>query len=411
MVIRSKTSNRFIWTAAFLVLVGVFFLVRSATRSKLPIRVAQVQLGSLIKTLSTNGRVEPEVNFAANAMAPGVVRAVYVHEGDRVPQGKLLISLDDADARARVATALAAIKAAQANYDSITHGGTQEERLSLGGDLSRAQAERDQAAQNEAALQRLVATGAAAPSELTAARQRLAQDDAGIKLLQQRQTSRFAPVDVEHARAELVDAQAAYAAAQAAYSSENVRAPFDGTVYSLPVSSTEFVQQGDKLLQMADLSRVQVRAYFDEPEIGSLQVGQPLTIQWVAKPERVWHGHIIHTPSTIIAYGTRNVGEVLVQVDDADRTLLPNTTVTVTVTVNSVSRALTIPREALHTDAGKDYVFVLNKETLKRSNVRVGAINLTQVQILSGLSEGQTVALGTTNGQPITDGVPVRIVE
>ncbi|HEY0794275.1 MAG TPA: efflux RND transporter periplasmic adaptor subunit [Acidisarcina sp.] len=411
MVIEKKTSNRFIWAVAILALVGLFFVVRSATRAKLPIRIAQVQQGSLIKTLSTNGRVEPQVNFEAHALSPGTVRAVYAHEGDLVARGKLLLVLDDTDARAHLATAVAAVRAAQAGYDAISRGGTQEERLSLSGELTRAEAEREQANRDVVTIQKLVGTGAAAPSELNAAKERLALADTNIKLLQQRQTSRYAPIDMSHARAELADAQAAQAAAQTVVSAANVRAPFAGTVYSLPVSPTEFVQQGDKLLQMADLSHVQVRAYFDEPEIGTLQNGQPIKIQWAAKPDLTWHGHIIRIPSTIIGYGTRNVGEVLVQVDDANGALLPNTNVTVTVTVNSVARALTVPREALHTDAGKDYVYTVGRDKLKRQNVQVGAINLTQVQVLSGLQEGETVALGTTNGQPLTDGVPIRIVE
>lgn len=411
MVIERKTSNRLIWIVAILFLIGVFFAVRSATRARLPVRVAEVQSGSLIKTLSTNGRVEPQDNYEAHALAPGTVKGVYVHEGDRAPQGKLLLSLDDTDARARVAAARTALTAAQANLDAMTHGGTQEERLSSAGDLSRLETERDQASRDVATVQRLISTGAASPSELNAAKQRVTQAETNIKLLQQRQTSRYAPIDMEHARAQLADAETAYAAAQAVVNSENVRAPFSGTVYSLPIAKTDYVQQGDKLLQMANLSRVQVRAYFDEPEIGTLEPGQPITIQWAAKPEVAWHGHIIRIPSTIIGYGTRNVGEVLVQVDDANESLLPNTNVTVTVTVKSVSSALTVPREALHTDAGKDYVYTVAKDKLVRSNVRVGAINLTQVQILSGLKEQQLVALGTTNGQPIADGVPIRIVE
>ena len=94
--------------------------------------------------------------------------------------------------------------------------------------------------------------------------------------------------------------------------------PLSGTVYSLPVSRTEFVEQGKLLLQMADLSHIQVRAYFDEPELGKLAVGQPIKIIWDAKLGRAWRGHIARVPSTIITYGTRNVGEVLIAVEDSD---------------------------------------------------------------------------------------------
>ena len=140
----------------------------------------------------------------------------------------------------------------------------------------------------------------------------------------------------------------------------NVRAPFKGTVYSLPVSSPSTSAQGALLLQMADLTKLQVRAYFDEPELGALHVGQPATIVWDALPNRVWHGRILSMPSTIITYTTRNVGEVLLSVDDADGKLLPNTNVRVTITEQSLGHVLTIPREALHSEGGKDYVYLLH---------------------------------------------------
>src|SRR6202012_5159576 len=104
---------------------------------------------------------------------------------------------------------------------------------------------------------------------------------------------------------------------QTAYANVDMRAPFSGTVYSVPVADYDFVQGGEALMNMADLNRIQVRAYFDEPEIGKLSTGQQVKIVWEAKPGMVWHGHIARAPSTIIAYGTRNVGECIITVDDA----------------------------------------------------------------------------------------------
>jgi HlyD family secretion protein len=180
-------------------------------------------------------------------------------------------------------------------------------------------------------------------------------------------------------------------------------------VYSLPVSTTEYVNQGDLLLQMADLSKMQVRAYFDEPEIGQLHVGQPVTIQWDAKPGKTWHGHIARVPSTIITYTTRNVGEVLVMIDDADNDLLPNTNVRVLALVANEPNALNIPREALHSENGQPYVYRVEDGALRRVRVEIGHVTLTQVEILGGLKEGDVLALGNTgtNGQPIGDGVPI----
>lgn len=404
---KRRKRTRWIWLSAAVGLVVIFYFVRMATRSRIPIRVATVVRSELRSTVPTNGQVEPQVNYEAHAPFPGLIKALYVHEGQKVSQGTLLLSMDDTDARARLATAVSGLRSAQENYNAMIQGGTQAERLSLGGEITKAQIDRDQAQHDLDALRKLQLTGAASPSEVAAAQQRLDADNATLANLQQRKTNNYDAGDINRVKAALADAQAGYESAQQVMNQANVRAPFRGTVYLIPVSKTEYVQQGSLLLSMADLSRMQVRAYFDEPEIGKLRVGQPVTIQWDARPDKTWHGHIARIPSTIITYTTRNVGEVLVTIDDADNDLLPNTNVRVTALVANEPNALNIPRDALHTESGQAYVFLVQGDTLHRTNVKVGNLNLTQVEIVSGLREGEVVALGSTNGQPIGDRVPI----
>jgi HlyD family secretion protein len=398
-----------LWTLAAVLLVIVFFAVRSLTREELPLRVAQATMQDLITTDSTNGKVEPQHNYEAHAPAPGTVKRLYVRAGERVPKGKLLLAMDDADALARSASALAALRGAQANYQATEQGGTQEERYSLADELAKARMHRDQAQHDLDALKKLAAQGAAAPSEVTAAQQRLDLANTSLATLEKKQTARYSSADMAHAKADLEQAQAAYSATANVVADSNVRAPFAGTVYSLPVSVSEYVSPGALLLQMADLTKLQIRAYFDEPELGALHVGLPATIVWDALPDHAWHGRILSMPSTIITYTTRNVGEVLLSVDDANGKLLPSTNVKVTVTEQRLDHVLTVPREALHSENGKDYVYVLHGKTLRRQQVTKGALNLTQVQIANGLAENATVALSTTNGEPLAEGVPVHI--
>ncbi|MGH9585696.1 MAG: efflux RND transporter periplasmic adaptor subunit [Acidobacteriaceae bacterium] len=404
---KRKSRSGWIWLAVIVALVIIFYFVRAATRSRVPVRVATVQRSELKSTIPTNGKVEPQVNFEAHAPYPGLVKALYVHEGEKVPNGKLLLTMDDAGARARLATALAGLKGAQASYNALLQGGTQQQRLSLHAEMSKAEIDRDQAQSDLQALKKLQMTGAASASEVASAQQQLDAANASLNNLQQRTTHSYSPDDLSHAKAALADAQAGYAAAKQTLDEANIRAPFAGTVYRIPVSQTEYVQQGDLLLQLADLSKMQVRAYFDEPEIGKLRVGQPVTIQWDAQPGKTWHGHIARVPSTIVTYTTRNVGEVLVTIGDAHGDLLPNTNVRVTALVANEPNALNIPREALHTENGQSYVYLVRGGKLRRTPIEVGNINLTQVQVLSGLTEGQVVALGSTNGQPIGDRVPI----
>ena len=257
---------------------------------------------------------------------------------------------------------------------------------------------------------KLSSTGAAAPSEVAAARQRLATAEANLHAAEQSAQSRYSPAEVARAQAALRDAEASLQAAQQVLAQTSVHAPSAGTIYSLNVNATEFAEQGKLLLQMADLRQERVRAYFDEPEIGTLAVGQPILIKWDAKPGMVWHGHIERTPITVTTYGTRNVGEVQIHVDDADSQLLPDTNVTVTVTTASEANALSIPREALRSENGKSYVYKINGDELKKTFVVTGALNLTQVAIVSGLKDGDWVATGTTTGLPLQEGIPIKRV-
>jgi HlyD family secretion protein len=376
----------------------------------LPVRAVQAIHQSLASTVSTNGRVEPEMNYEMHCPLATTVKAVYVQPGDQVPAGKLLMVLDDVQARARLAAAESGVKAAEAAVEAATHNGSQQERQMSSADIARSELERDQARHDLDALTKLSATGAASQSEVAAARQRLETAQANLHAFNESAHSRYSPAEVGRAQASLAEAEANLAAAQQIVTQTSVRAPVAGTVYSVNAGQTEFAEDGKLLLQLADLTHERVRAYFDEPDIGKLAVGQSVQIKWDAKQGKQWQGHIVRTPVTVITYGTRNVGEVLVGVDNADGDLLPDTNVTVTVTTSNEPDALIVPREALHSESGKPYVYKVVGDGLRRTPVTTGTINLTQAAIASGLQQGDWVATGTTNGQPLQEGIPIKVV-
>jgi len=382
------------------------------TRERLPVHVAQVARAPLVSTISTNGRVEPEVNFEVHSPIATTVKQVFVQTGDVVPAGKVLMTLDDVEARARVASAQSGVKSAEAGLEAASHNGTQQERQMASADVARARQERDQARQGFQALTKLNSTGAASASEVAAARQRLDGAEGSLHAAEEGAHNRYSSAEVERAKASLADAVANLAAARQILAQTSVRAPAAGTIYSINTGRTEYVEAGKLLLQLADLHHERVLAYFDEPEIGKLAVGQKIQIKWDgdSQPNRVWNGHIERTPVTVITIGTRNVGEVRVKIDDTDGDLLPETNVTVEVTTHSEANVLSIPREALHSEGGKAYVYKVVKDELVRTPVTTGTNNLTQASILSGLAEGDWVTTGTTNGLPLQDGVLIKVV-
>jgi HlyD family secretion protein len=399
-----------LWVIFLAVILLAVIIAHFFSHDLVEIRAAAVNHQNMSNWVSTNGKVEPIEEFPVYAHAPGVVAKIYVEVGQKVKIGEPLIKMDDSDAAARLATANSTLQIAQSGLHDLTQGGTQEERNSLAGDLARSQLQQQQAANDLAALKQLQQKGAASPSEVAAAEQRLQSANSTVKSLQTRSTDRYSATDRSRSEAQLADAKATVAAAQNSYANDNIRSKVAGTVYSIPVSPYDFVPAGENLMDVADLNRIQIRAYFDEPTIGVLAVGQAVKINWDAKPNQVWHGHISRAPTTVITYGTRNVGECIITVDDARGDLLPNTNVVVTVTTSQRFNVLSVPREALHTDAG-DYVYRVLNDKLVRTPVQVGVVNLTRAEITSGLTEKDTVALSATSNRELSNGLAVKIVE
>jgi HlyD family secretion protein len=400
-----------LWVIFLALILVVFLVLRSSTREVVEVRAAAVSHQNLVSSVSTNGKVEPIDEFQAYAPAAGVVAKVYVQVLQKVRAGDLLIKLDDSDAVAKLATANATLRTAEATLHDMEEGGSQEERNTLKGDLSRAQLQQQQAAQDLAALKQLEQKGAASAGEVLAAEERLQVANSSLQTLQLRTKDRYSAADKARIEAQVADARAALVAAQSSYGTFNIRTPQAGTVYSIPVNTYDFVPAGETLVAVADLNKMQIHAYFDEPEIGKLAVGQAVKVAWDAKPNQTWHGHISIAPTTVITYGTRNVGECIITVDDARGDLLPNTNVIVTVTTAQRFNALSIPREALHTDAG-DFVYRVINGKLVRTPVQVGvATNLVRAEITGGLTDKDTVALGAINNRELSNGLAVKIVD
>ena len=182
-------------------------------------------------------------------------------------------------------------------------------------------------------------------------------------------------------------------------------------MYSLPVREGAYVNPGDLLVQVADLRRVQVVGYVDEPEIGRLAPGLKVAAAWDALPGRTWQGTITRVPATVTQLGTRNVGDITCTVDNSDLKLLPNVNVSVTITTAQETNVLTVAREALHQEGSQQYVFEIVNDELKRRNVTTSVSNPMRIEITSGLSESAWVALSALDNHPLTDGLAVRVVQ
>jgi HlyD family secretion protein len=406
------SGYRWLWTALAL-LVAVVVLASFVTRKDdvVPVHTVTPMRGTIRSVISTNGKVEPIENFEAHAPVATTVQKVLVQEGDHVKRGQLLLQLDDSEARSQAARAMAQLKGAQADVNALQRGGTQEEVLTTDAQLAKARTELDAAQRNYEALKNLQQRNLASPAEVRDASNTLQRAQADVSLLQQKQKDRYSKPEAAHVTAQKEEAQAAYDAAQSVLAKSNVRAPFDGIVYSLPVRQGAYAQPGELLLQEADLSKVMVRAYVDEPDIGRLTPGDRLEVTWDAMPGRKWDGTLSAAPSTVKLRGTRNVGETTCVVSNPDFKLLPNVNVGITIVTAEDANALILPREAVRVDDRKPYVYEVVDKTLRRRDVQTSLSNLTAVEISNGLSDRAVVAIPVASAKSLRDGAPIKIIQ
>lgn len=399
--------------AALVVIFGAVYLRLHHTI--VGVRSEPVVRQNLVSSISTNGQVEPLTNFEAHAPEAATVLRVFVHEGEHVRRGQMLVQLDDSSTKAQAARANAQLRSAEADRSAIEAGGTRPDILNLQDQLAKARSEQIAAQAGVESLKRLQQTGAASAGEVQQAQARLDSANATLQNLEMRKSQPFAPQDVQRVNASVAGAQAAVDAAQEMLRQSSIRSAVDGTVYQIPVRQGKFVNAGDLVVQVANLNDLQVRAFVDEPEIGKLRVGEPVTILWDALPTESWHGQVKTVPETVVPRNTRTVGEVLCSVEntDADASgaakLLPNVNVNVAIQVARADNVLTVPREAVHQDGNGRFVLVVRDGRLRRADVQTGISSLTRVEMLSGLHEGDRIAINAYNNEPLREGMYVKL--
>jgi HlyD family secretion protein len=406
------SQNRGIWMVSAAVFVVVLLAATYAGRERAPeVRFATATLERLEAFIASNGKVEPIVPHVLRAQLNSFVQRVHGTEGKAVRAGDVLLQLDDAEAAAEVARLRRELVAAQELLRTGRRGGSPVEAAQLETDLRQADADVARLRREHASLQRLARQQAATSLEVEQAKLALDRALDLQRFLQQKkeESSRQAALDIERGTLEVNRVSAALRLAEERLRSTRLTAPVSGTLYALPVREGQFVKVGDLLAEVADLGRVRVRAFVDEPEMGALAEGQDVDITWDAQPGRIWKGKTEILPKAVVARGSRSVGEVLCSVQNEKLELLPNTNVNVVIRVRERGNALVVPRGSVRSDGAQRFVFVLDGEAVHRRDVRVGIAGATKYEILEGLKEGERVA--QVGDVELRDGLAVRAVD
>ncbi|MEJ2275486.1 MAG: efflux RND transporter periplasmic adaptor subunit [Woeseiaceae bacterium] len=268
---------------------------------------AGVERRTLEVAVSSAGIVEPLATVEVKSKASGEVLDVLVEIGDLVEEGNLMVRIDPRIVRNRLAQAEASLKAAVAR--------------------------RDIAVTQEARVEKLVAQGTLTQADLEQSELDLANAEAQVV---------SANVEVENARIAVEDT--------------NIRAPVTGTIIAKPVevgqvisSPTQDFAGGTLLMQMADLSAVQIRSLVDETDIGKIRRGMPANVSVAAYPNQPFAGEVVKIEPQAVVEQNVTMFAVLVSIQNPDGLLMPGMNAEVEMRVARAEDAMTVPVMALRT--------------------------------------------------------------
>ena len=404
----------------YLLLAGAlaYVLVGLSGRKPVPkISAVTPMRENLVSSISSNGKVEPISPYVMRAQLDTFVEKVRATEGQTVKRGRVILELDVKDVAAKLSEAKGKLLRAQEDLRAAKAGGRTDDAARVAGDLAKAQAERDRLQKNHEGLQRLIKQQAATQDELAANDLALTKAQAEVTRLAaaKQEFDRSVKLDTDQAGLHVQQIENEVAALDEKVRQGRITAPADGTLYSLPVKAGDYVKLGDLLAEMADLHKVRVRAFIDEPELGALEENEPVKITWDALPSKTWVGKTEIIPKQVVPHQNRSVGELLCAVNNDKLELLPN--INVNVRINSRERigVLSVPRGAVAAEGGKRYVFVVkrnqlsvNKSILEKREIHVGIADATNYEVVSGLQEGELVAL--PGDVDLRDGMTVTVI-
>jgi HlyD family secretion protein len=335
------------------------------------------------------------------------VEKIFVHLGEQVRPGQLLIRMKDQYAIPRVEAARAALDASELTSENVQQNGSQEDRIAFATDLNRAQVEQEQAEHALENMEQLKITGSVTQAEVEAATQRFDAANAALQILQKRQMHRYSALDIQGWKDKVKADRASLAAEKISYANANIATPIAGTVYSLPANRYDFVTAGADLMHVADMAHIEVRADFDEADMPKISVGQPAEVTWDGKPGKVWHGKLAAKPLSVVHSGDRSVGKCIVSLDDEHGDLPIDTNVTIAVIADEHRKVLTIPRGALHSEGGSHFVFKVDGGRLVQSPVEIGLTNAMSAEVVSGLAPKDVVVLHAMDDSKLIKGARV----
>ena len=411
-----------------------FFIFRQQS-GYTKVLTAKIVRQDLATVVSGTGQIKPKTYANLGATAMGRVTHLYVKEGDHVKKGETVATIENVQQEASVAgqqSNIASFKTDIASY--VAAEKTAE------ANIEKAKADLEQKHLDWERAQGLYKAGILAKQDYDAKKAAYVSDVASVD--QAVAAFNQSKAQTDSARAHLQTQFANLRANQNALDLTKAVAPFDGIVTNEPVREGETVvegiqnTEGSTFMTLADMSVVTAEVKVDETDIVNIRIGQSADVTVDALPGKVFKGHVtlagdqalLRSTGVATLQSTTGTEEakdfkVIVTLDNPSTDLRPGLSATAKITTAHQANTLSLPIQALtmhdpaadkakgqggvqaasSTSAGAKsapvqgvYVLQTEKGKLRAKFVPVttGITGATDIEVLSGLNEGQEIVTG-----------------
>jgi len=346
-------------------------------------QTAKVEKGTIVWTVSASGSVVSANIFEVTTQATGMVKKVYVTDGEKVKAGQKIMEIElDLAGKQKNTSAWSAYLSAKNNLESA-----------------------------KATLWSLDSTMWAANRKFIndAVSRGLTVDDPTY--IQENDDWLAAEAKYKNQQAVVSQAEVAVNNAWLSYqlTSPAITAPVSGTISGLNfvpgmVISSSSTGTSQRVAVIRTEGTPIASFNLSELDVPVVKIGQKATIKLDSLPEKTFTGKVM----SVDRLGTTSSGvtnyPVIVQFDTSSQEVLPNMAASVNIIIEAKDNVLLVPSSAIQKQNGQNVVTVLENGKERQKQVEVGISSDTQTEIISGLSQGEVVITGRLSGAKIQTG-------
>jgi HlyD family secretion protein len=370
----------------------------------------QVERGEFLDALQFRGQLKAlkSVTISAPSNAGDLQILKIAADGTRVKKGDVVVEFDPSKTKQELAQDQSTLKSSQAEIDQVRADGRLTEEVDTTAVMK---AKYDvEVAKLDASKSEVVSRidGAEAKLKLADAEQALREAEEALK--SDTAVDQATIEDKKHAsRKADFDSQRA----EIALASMTLKAPSDGIISLLsvwhnggesPFKAGERAWPGTSIAELPDAASIRIAARVDETERGRLAPSQPVTLQLDAIADRQFTGQVerigtIATSDFSAGWPIPRNFDLEIGIDQADPRLKPGMTVQITVIVDRVPNAITIPAQASFLRSGQTVAYVWDGSAFQERAIQIERRSRDRILVSAGLKPGELVALQDPTGK------------